>query len=104
MLEKGPTKTRIQTRTHTHSHSTISNFGLENSNSLKSNKSIKSDKNLQISDSKCFKGIPRDLFRSRKKNKFKLFLINPTFYLVEAGFQVGFLKKEPLLLNKKWDF
>ena len=31
-------------------------------------------------------------------------LKNPTFYLVEAGFQVGFLKKGPLLLNKKWDF
>ena len=50
-LGLGPTKTHIQTRTHTHSHSTILNFGLENSNSLKSNKSIISDKNLRISDS-----------------------------------------------------
>ena len=85
-------------------------------------------KETTCSPCKCFKGIPRNLFRSRKKTKFKLFLIsmaywatanwmcqrfshtapnplkNPTFYLVEAGFQVGFLKKEPLLLNKKWDF
>ena len=53
----GPTKTRIQTRTHTHSHSTILNFGLENSNSLKSNASIISDKNMRISQR-----IPRDLW------------------------------------------
>ena len=62
-LGLGPTKTHIQTRTHTHSHSTILNFGLENSNSLKSNKYIIIIKNLQ----NCQRDTARSILKKEKQ-------------------------------------
>ena len=71
--------------------------------------------NFKKSPLSIFKVVIRSKYSSlrffatcQKLNSKAIIFWNPTSYLVEVGFYVGFWEvgflKNPLLLNKKWDF